>query len=747
MTPIDRRRFLKVTAITGATAALSACGNPENQIIRFIPEEELIPGVSVWKRSICPLCQAGCGVIARVVEGEAEVFRNGQAGVIKMGLVKKLEGDPEDPISRGKLCPRGQAALQVTYHPDRIAAPLKRSGPRGSGQYQEISWDQALTELIAQLDALAAANDQQSLAFLVRRSSGRRPELIAHFLQGFGAPPAVELDVFGDAVLRHANRLSFGREQLPTVDFGASRFVVAFGADFLGTWNSPVAHSGRFGAMRQGRAGVRAKFVQVEPRMSLTGASADEWIPATPGTEGVLALGLAHAIMKAGLRSAAAAGRAGTLVEGWSQGLPAYSPDLVERKTGVNATTIERLAREFASSGPAVALIGDAPLAYTNGLFQAIAVNALNALVGSVGAPGGIEFVSLAADARLSHRSLTSSVRGLSPFTQGPLTQSSFALSPPKILILDDANVAYAAPPAWKVREFLQQVPFIASFGSFLDDTSVHADLILPDHSFLESMVDAQPESGSIAATYRSAEPAMRPLHNTRSTPDVLIEIARKLQKPVALPWPSWEEGVKARGAGRAGRAGEAGQPGRGGSLDPPTAGASKDVPLPATVDATFDGDPSQYEFHFIPYKSQALLDGSLAHLPWLQEMPDPLTSAMWSSWIEINPQTAARLGIGDGDLVEVTSAHGTLRSPAILSPGVAPNVIAMPMGQGHEHFTRYASGRGANPISILAPVTELQTGALAWAATRVRVTRVGNNDGSLILFAGATRERPEGGR
>ena len=127
--------------------------------------------------------------------------------------------------------------------------------------------------------------------------------------------------------------------------------------------------------------------------------------------------------------------------------------------------------------------------------------------------------------------------------------------------------------------------------------------------------------------------------------------------------------------------------------------------------------------------------------------MPDPLTSAMWSSWIEIHPQAAARLGIADGDMVEIVSAHGTLRSPAIVSPGIAPDVIAMPMGQGHGRFTRYASGRGANPISILAPLTEPETGALAWAATRVKVTRVSGADGSLTLFAGATRERPDGGR
>ena len=147
---MDRRHFIKLTAITGTSAALTACGNPENQIIRFIPEDDLVAGIATWKPSICPLCSAGCGVIARVMEGDAEVFRNGQAGVIRMGLVKKLEGNPEDPISQGKLCARGQAAIQVTYHPDRLDKPKKRSGERGSGQYVDISWDEAIKELTGQ---------------------------------------------------------------------------------------------------------------------------------------------------------------------------------------------------------------------------------------------------------------------------------------------------------------------------------------------------------------------------------------------------------------------------------------------------------------------------------------------------------------------------------------------------------------------------------------------------------------------
>src|SRR5687768_7083508 len=140
---MDRRHFIKLTAITGTSAALTACGNPENQIIRFIPEDDLVPGVATWKPSICPLCNAGCGVIARVMEGDAEVFRNGQAGVIRMGLAKKLEGDAEDAISQGELSARGQAAVKVAQRPDRRDEPRKRAGERGSGEYVGMSWDEA----------------------------------------------------------------------------------------------------------------------------------------------------------------------------------------------------------------------------------------------------------------------------------------------------------------------------------------------------------------------------------------------------------------------------------------------------------------------------------------------------------------------------------------------------------------------------------------------------------------------------
>ena len=703
---MDRRNFIKLTAITGTSATLASCGNPEHQLIRFVPDEDLVPGVAEWKPSVCPMCAAGCGINVRVMEADVETTRSGQAGVVKMAVAKKLEGNAKDAISRGGLCARGQASIQITYHPDRLTHPLKRTGARGTGAFKEITWDEAIGELTGQLDALAASRDQKSLAFLTRPHRGRRTALAGEFLKAFGAPAPIAYELFADDVLRRANGISFGHEQLPTIDFARSRFAISFGADFLGTWNSPVAQSVSYAAMRQGRPGVRGGFVQVESRMSLTGASADEWVPVKPGTEGVLALGLAHVILANKLRPADA-GRAGAAIDGWSSGLPDYTPARVEQLTGVTAKTIERLARTLMEQQPAVAFVAGPPLAQTNGLFHALAVNALNQLLGNVGQPGGTGFT--AGSTKDEGRSLKSDT-----------------LASAKALLLDGANPVYDAPKAWKVRDSLAAIPFIASFGSFIDDTSAHADLILPDHSFLESWVDSAPESGSMDAVPTSAGPVMKPLYQTRATPDVLIEVAAKLKTPVALPWKTAEDVAKSAPAAASAQ----------------SAISNLQSALKYVAPA-FDGEASQYPFYFLPYASLQFGDGSSAHLPWLQEMPDPLTSAMWSSWVEINPQTAERLQLAQGDLVDITSSQGTLRAPVMLFPGIAPDMVAMPVGQGHDTFTRYASGRGANPIAILAPATEPETGTLAWAATRVKITRAGDGDGRLIMFGGEMREHP----
>jgi menaquinone reductase, molybdopterin-binding-like subunit len=748
---MDRRAFIKLTAVSGTTAALASCGDPDHQLIRFVPDEDIVPGQAVWKPSVCPLCPSACGLTVRLMDADADVVRDGKAGVVQILAAKKLEGNPAHPVNRGGLCARGQAAIQVTYHPDRITQPLKRKGNRGDGSYEAVSWDAALAEVVSKLNELQAAGGPGSLAFLGRPGNSHRHALIDEFLARFGGT-SVAYELFGDDVLRRANAISFGYEQLPTYDFANARFVLNFGADVLGTWNAPVAHARSYGEMRQGRQGIRGRLVQVEPRMSQTGASADEWVAIRPGTEGALALGLARVI---------------------SNEAPAdYTPEAVEKLTGVAASRIERLARELAGGPgafpqlrtlPGVALIGGAALAQTNGLFNALAVNTLNAAIGSVNAPGGLSFtpqLNVAAAAKLSARG--GERRRLQPFAADLLAGGGAG---PRVLLIDGANPVFTAPRAWKVRDALNAIPFIVSFGSFLDETSILADLILPDHSFLESWSEAIPESGTANAVVSAAPAVMKPLHETRATPDVLLEIGRALANPVELPWQTFEEMMAATFAAlpsmTEGTDAWSDAQEKGGWWGTVPAGlvrqksvasgaASALKPNESPIDRNspqFDGDPGQYPFHFLPYASNQFLDGSLAHLPWLQEMPDPLTSAMWSSWVEINPATAAKLGIAEGDVVDVTSQHGTVRTAAYLSPGIAPDVLAMPAGQGHTTFTRYASGRGANPVDLLAPVTDETTGAVAWAATRVKIARVGEEDGRLILFAGGMREHVGHGR
>jgi anaerobic selenocysteine-containing dehydrogenase len=577
--------------------------------------------------------------------------------------------------------------------------------------------------------------------------------LIEAFLKAFGAPPSISFAPFDEAVLRRANELSFGWPQMPTFDLARANYVMVFGADFLGTWNSPVAQSVAYGIMRQGRPGSRGKFVMVEPRMSQTGANADEWLPAQMGTEGIVALGIAHVILKEKLRASGDAAHAGSLIAGWDEGLPDYTSQAVESSTGIPATTVMRLGREMASHAPAVAIIGGTPLAQTNGLFSALAVNALNALLGSVEKPGGLLFTP-----PLPIRLTAPGGRGTPPASFANIRTWVEKTPGLQALLLYEANPVFACPARVGVREALEKIPFIASFGNFIDETSVLADLILPDHSPLESWLDSVPESGAPEAVVSLAAPALHPLHTTRSMPDVLLDVAHQLGGPLAtaLPHKTFEEMLRAAYTDLEGPRKQAPKEtaaawdkinAQGGWWSAEVArpifpADSASHPPSAMQGPEFDGAEKDFPLHFLPYPSQMLLDGSLAHLPWLQETPDPVSTAMWGTWVEINPRTAAQMGIRLGDLVEVTSQHGSLRAPALISPGIAPDAVAMPVGQGHEHFGRYASGRGANPLAILAPMIEPETGALAWAATRVRISRSGQ--GKLALFAGGLREHPQ---
>lgn len=767
---MKRRDFLITTAMgAGATALLESCRHREEQLIPLlVPEEELVPGVPYWIASVCRQCPAGCGIVVKTMLGEATTTVDGQMTKVPVRQAKKIEGNPDHPLNRGKLCARGQAGLQVLYNPDRLRAPLKRTGPRGSDQYTEISWDEAIAMLATKLGQLHASRQAHTVVFLTGHLPGHLRVLVERFMQALGSPNHITYELFGDAAVRAANRLTMGHDAFAAADLDNANYVLSFSATFLETWRSPVRYNLGYGQLRQGRPGVRGKIVHAEPRCSLTAANADEWLPVLPGTEGALALGLAHVIVKENLYNK-------DFIQHASRGFAAfqslvveqYPPDRVRQLTGVPAETIVRIAKEFAAHQPGLAIGGDAAAAQTNGVFNMAAINALNALVGNLGRPGGLSFTPAPPFTPLAPLP-TSITRPVLPrldqdhdsTSVGTLAQRLLSRQPYAVnaLLLYEVNPLFTLPAALRFREALEQIPFIVSFSSFKDETTLMADLILPDHTYLESWWDEVPDPGVGQATVGLAQPVVKPLYNTRSTADVLLHTAKAIGGEVGamLPWETFEALLKEvygglhRASGTTDdfdtfweRLREKGvwtlpenQPR---ATNHPRLTFDFSPVLAYRREPEFAGEANAYPFYLYLYQSLAFSDGRGANQPWLQEMPDPMTTVAWGTWVEINPKTAAQLGIAEGDLIAVESPYGQVQAPALLFPGARPDTINMPVGQGHEAYGRYARHRGANPIQILAPLTEPVSGALAWAATRVNVSKTGRR-GRLIQI-GHTRQ------
>jgi anaerobic selenocysteine-containing dehydrogenase len=765
-----RREFLKTGSIAGtAGLILDGCGKPQQLIPLLVSEDQFVPGEEGWRRTVCQQCAAGCGITVRVTQGESIRTIDGRQKRLKAVQAKKIEGNPDHPISMGGTCARGQAGVQALYHPDRIQNPLKLSGPRGSGQYQGISWKDAQQLLIIQLQQLRAT--PQAIALMTGRSNrGTMGTVIERFAAGVGTTNVVSYDPFDPAPIRKAMELMTGVARLPALDFANANFLLSFGANLFETFLSPVRNIASYGRFRQERPGVRGKFVHAEPRLSQTAACADEWLPIKPGTEAMLALAIAHVIVTEKLHDADFVAQSTSGFEAWSSMLASYGPEAVAGQIDVPAATIQRVAREFAQRRPSVA-VGD-----SRDVASLTAIYALNALVGAFGRPGGILFDTVEATAAPpAPPAPTAPTAPTAPDILGLITAMSAGQL--KALLILDTNPLFSLPEAEKLRSVLSKVPFIASFASFLDETSVMADLILPSHVTLERWVDDVPEPGVGFAVRTLGQPVVEPRWDTRDPGDVLIETAKALGGSAATAMPfenmagavkesfrsvhalqsgsttdadfdaffrkvttagGWWNPPQAAPNGGGQRAEGRGQTGR---TQPAARRIQFVMPAQPIAARTFAGDAQQMPFVLHVYPSAAFADGRSAHLPWLQEMPDPMTTVMWGSWVEINPETAHKLDIHEGDILTITSPQGSIELPAFLYPGLRPDVIAIPVGQGHTQYGRYAANRGANPFRLGASTLDQATGSVAQIGVRVTVAKTGRNQ-RLILF-GASDARP----
>lgn len=278
-------------------------------------------------------------------------------------------------MNQGGVCPRGQAGLEVLYNPDRIKAPLKRTSERGARGWQNISWDEAVESVVGNLKKLQDSGQEDGLMLLANGTSGPLDQLLTRFAHSSGIPHYFKNGLNCPAQVHY--HLMHGNEQEFAYDLEQTNYILSFGSHFLESEPALGWYSRMFGYIRRERQGSRATIVQIDPQLSITGIKADEWIAIKPGSYGALALGIAHLLIREQQYNEEFITKNTFGFNDWQDRdgknhigfktlvLRDYLPRVVAQITGVQPRTLVRLASEFATNNPVLALV-KIPTAFIN---------------------------------------------------------------------------------------------------------------------------------------------------------------------------------------------------------------------------------------------------------------------------------------------------------------------------------------------------------------------------------------------
>ena len=701
---ISRRDFLKMAGAGVATGTvLTGCGPASRYVTRepyILMPEYTFNGKSTYFATTCRECPAGCGLVVRTFQGRA----------------LKTEGNKNHPVNMGKTCARGQATLQGLYNPDRNTDPVQQSA-RGSQNFSKMDWD-AVIKVVS--DALQNT-EPAGIAFLMGLAPDHLFDLVSDLTTAMGAPAPLRysaLDMFESrTTLSKASEDLLGQAGLPFFDISNADMTFSFGANFLETWLSPVAFTRDYATMRRGKAGKRGYLVQFEPRMSQTAANADEWIPLQPGTEGLVALALGRLVAeKRGLSVPAAFAN--------------VDVQSVSTASGVAMDTLDHLAGIFSDASQPLAIPGGVALGQSNGLQAAQAVLALNALVSNYGQAGGVSFAPLSPTIDAYHG--PASMQEMADFV------NKMKSGQVKVLFVHGVNPVFELPKALGFENAMKSVPLVISFATYPDETAMQSDYVFPEHHGLESWGYQRIVAGTTQSTLSGAQPVVVPFFNTRATADVLLAAVAAVGGTLAsaLQFKDEVEYIQSKiqpliqqkdanfnaeeiNAFTAYFQQFGGWWANAEALTAPSADVlNKTISIDAP---TFEGNG---EFMLLPFVAPVMAEAG-ANKPWLQEIPDPTTTVTWNTWVEMNPDTAQKLGIENDDVIEITSPVGKIQASVYKYPAIRPDTIAIPFGQGHTAYGRYAEGRGANPADLLG-LTYNGAGDLAFASMKVSVKKTG---------------------
>ncbi|MBF0369027.1 MAG: molybdopterin-dependent oxidoreductase [Magnetococcales bacterium] len=758
MAGIHRRNFLKMgAAVTTAVAAnpslvqameLQLGGSDYHQIRTFHPR--------LRKPLLCTMCP----------------FFDGGYSYSEAGQVMKTEGNPDHYATRGKFCTKGLSSLFSVTDPDRILAPMKRVGPRGSGQWKEITWEEAIAQVSEKISANLDNPDSIHL-----NEGGFKDGATLRFMDTIGSKSVVRSRIpsIGCAAKQTALKEVMGvNYAIP--DLEHAKYVLNFGANIMET-AFPLAQR-----LTDGIVNNRLKLVTFDVRMSNTAGRSDEWVPVFPGSDGIIALAMANLILQKGLADT-------EFIDNWTNQssesltelLAPYTMEKAAQASGVAAKTLESITLEFAKWKPGAIFSLNGATWHENGLETESAILLLAAISGNVEVEGGL---CLPRQFDMANVTPAPDPAGSEADRMRYNYTFPFEVKEGKqkvsVLFNHMSNPAYSSPAASIWREVLKDealVPFVVDFSPFMSETAELADLILPDVVNVERH-DAASSPTSLKQWASMTVPAFKARGQAQDVRETLKAIVKSIDadgsREMAQYWAfknakDWvkKEIYKTDGLGKKAykKMRKSGVWPILGKLDPanrqitkggkavkgeyglhkasgfPTPSGKMELRNPSWSPNPKHKDLGEGQFVLTTYKVAYHTLSMTSNLKLLSELWH--SNPLW-----INKQTAKALGIGDGELVRVTSDVGYLVTRAWATQGIHPKVVGISTSVGRTAYGRVAKADstahepfadpgqqdldiddnlwwrdgGVNPNDIIPLAIDPESGVQAWNDTVVAV-------------------------
>ena len=696
-----------------------------------VEREMEVYGYDTVVKSHCRMCHGGCGVLVYTQNGK----------------IAKIAGDPKCPINHGTLCSKGLASPQLVYHPDRLTHPVRRIGPKGSGQWERISWDEALDTIAGRMLDYKERCGAESI--VMGYGTGRENEAVIYrFANLLGTPNVLTAGHFCYGPRIATSIITCGSN--PIVDYENNpKCVMVWGNNL--TISNPDCYKGEpFSASLN----AGAKLIAVDPRLTRIAARADVWLPLRPGTDAALALGMLNVIVNEKLYDQEFVREH---VYGWEQFVKRvneYPLDRVEDITWVPREKIQQAARLFATTKPAAIQWGVAIEQQINCADNNRLLMALMGITGNIDAAGGQVLFNTAkirnvgqfgAHRMLPHEQAQKRLGGdrfrlagnfaiINPkcVWDAILEEKPYAV---KMLFLISSNPVLTRANAREVYRALEKVEFLAVADFFLTPTAELADIVLPAATWLEMdyIGDFWKRHGYLLPRRKVVQ-----IGECRSDHEMLNDLAHRVGQaehwwddfeggldyilaPMGITWQDFKKMDYIRGEVKYQKYKERG-------FSTPT----QKFELYSTLLENWGCDPlPQYReppespvstpelYRQYPYilitgrRLPGFFHTENRQLPWMRELhPDPI--------VEIHPDTAQKEGIRQGDWVIIESSRGRVRQRAKLFAGMDPRIISAEHGWWFPENKDPGHGWDASNINILTD-NAYKTCDPAMGATSVR--------------------------